>query len=180
MRKILYALSLTLFVSSCGNQSSTEEAAETKAEEVTEDATDESTNVKMIDGMMSFGEEITAEGAITGAELFAQLQENDSLEVTVSSSVNSVCQKKGCWMKLDLADGEDMMVRFKDYGFFVPLNSENNEVVVRGKVKKSIIPVAELQHYAEDDGQTEEEIAAITEPEETYTFMADGVLMKVN
>ena len=48
------------------------------------------------------------------------------------------------------------------------------------KVKKSIIPVAELQHYAEDDGQTEEEIAAITEPEETYTFMADGVLMKVN
>ena len=83
-------------------------------------------------------------------------------------------------MKLDLADGEDMMVRFKDYGFFVPLNSENNEVVVRGKVKKSIIPVAELQHYAEDDGQTEEEIAAITEPEETYTFMADGVLMKVN
>ena len=79
MRKILYALSLTLFVSSCGNQSSTEEAAETKTEEVTEDATDESADVKMIDGMMSFGEEITAEGAITGAELFAQLQENDSL-----------------------------------------------------------------------------------------------------
>ena len=35
----------------------------------------------------------------------------------------------------------------------------------------------ELKHYAEDDGQSEEEIAAITEPETKYLFMASGVIL---
>jgi hypothetical protein len=38
--------------------------------------------------------------------------------------------------------------------------------------------VEELRHYAEDAGKSQEEIEAITEPKKTYSFVADGVLLK--
>ena len=81
-------------------------------------------------------------------------------------------------MKLDLGNSKESMVRFKDYGFFVPLDADNKEVIVNGKAYVTKISVDELKHYAKDGGKSEEEIAAIIEPEFTYAFEADGVLMK--
>ena len=42
---------------------------------------------------------------------------------------------------------------------------------------KEVTPVDELRHYAEDEGMSKEEIAAITEPKEELKFMASGVLL---
>ena len=81
-------------------------------------------------------------------------------------------------MKMDIGGDKELMVRFKDYGFFVPMDSEGKVAIIEGKVKKSVIPVDELKHYAEDAGKSQEEIDAITEPEEKLTFLADGVLIK--
>lgn len=81
-------------------------------------------------------------------------------------------------MKLALADGTETMVRFKDYGFFMPLDSKDREVIVNGKAFVKKTSVKELRHYAEDAGKTKEEIAKITEPKIEFTFEADGVLMK--
>ena len=80
-------------------------------------------------------------------------------------------------MKLDLGNDQEAMVRFKDYGFFMPLNAEG-EVIVNGKAFVSETSVEELRHYAEDAGKSAEEIAAITAPKRTYSFEADGVLLK--
>jgi hypothetical protein len=128
----------------------------------------------------SFGDKIEAEGAITAiemAERFKSLNVGDTLNTKVSAKINEVCQMKGCWMKLDLGNDEDVMVRFKDYGFFVPLNAEG-EVIVNGKAYVTETSVDDLRHYAEDAGKTPEEIAAITQAEKTYAFEADGVLLK--
>jgi hypothetical protein len=43
---------------------------------------------------------------------------------------------------------------------------------------KYLFDIETLQHYAEDAGQTEEEIEAITEAEERLQFIASGVLIK--
>lgn len=128
----------------------------------------------------SFGDKINAEGAIDSKAMFKQfnnLKAGDTIAVKFASKVNSVCKKKGCWMKLDLADGKESLVRFKDYGFFVPLNSENNDVIVQGKAFMTTISVSELQHFAKDAGKSDEEIAQIKEPKVTYSFEATGVLM---
>lgn len=128
----------------------------------------------------SFGAEITAENAISKEEMMTQfeaLQPGDTLDVKFASTVNQVCKAKGCWMKLDLGEAESM-VKFKDYGFFVPMNSEERNVIVNGKAYVTEVPVSELQHYAKDAGKSEEEIAAIVEPKRTYAFLADGVLME--
>ncbi len=128
----------------------------------------------------SFGDEIKADGAISASEMYAKyqaLKTGDTITTKVSAKINEVCSKKGCWMKLDLGNEEEVMVRFKDYGFFMPLNAEG-DVIINGKAFVTETSVDELRHYAEDAGKTKEEIEAITEPERTYAFEADGVLLK--
>jgi hypothetical protein len=76
-----------------------------------------------------------------------------------------------------LGEEKEVMVKFKDYGFFVPTDA-TGEVIVNGKAFVKETSVDELQHYAEDAGKSPEEIAKITEPKKTLSFLADGVLLK--
>jgi hypothetical protein len=113
------------------------------------------------------------------AEFKSQVEGVDSVaDIKISTKINSCCQKKGCWMNVDMGDGEEMKVRFKDYGFFVPLDAAGSEVIMQGKAFKDTISVDMLRHYAEDAGKSEEEINAITEPESVLAFEASGVLLK--
>jgi hypothetical protein len=128
----------------------------------------------------SFGDKITDEEVLTKDEIiekYKTLKAGDTAFVKFTSKVNEVCQAKGCWMKLDLGD-EEAMVRFKDYGFFMPKNIADREVIVNGKAYVSEMSVEEQRHYAEDAGKTPEEIEAITEVKRTLSFEADGVLVK--
>ena len=130
----------------------------------------------------SFGEKIDTENAISAKEMstkFANLKAGDTVNVKFKSTVDEVCQKKGCWMKVDLGNEKQTMVRFKDYGFFMPFNSKGSEVIMNGKAFVTTISVTELQHYAKDAGKSADEIAKITEPKVTLAFEADGVLMEV-
>ena len=129
----------------------------------------------------SYGDQISAGNSLTAAEMeekFKNLKDGDTIEVRFKTTVNSVCKGKGCWMTLDLPQEEDVMVKFKDYGFFVPMDIEKKEVVVNGKAFVAEVSVEEQQHYAEDKGDSAEKIAAITQPKRTLTFLADGVLIK--
>jgi hypothetical protein len=100
----------------------------------------------------------------------------DTIQVTMRGMVSDVCSKKGCWMTLPLSNGEELMVRFKDYGFFVPTDA-SGEAIVNGLAYVSETSLADLRHYAEDAGASSAEIEAIIEPKITYSFMADGVLL---
>jgi len=128
----------------------------------------------------SFGKKITDENVLDKPEIietYKNLKVGDTAIVKFTTSVKEVCQTKGCWMRLDLGEDE-AMVRFKDYGFFMPKNIADKEVIVNGKAYVSEMSVEEQRHYAEDAGKSEEEIAAITEVETTLSFEADGVLVK--
>jgi hypothetical protein len=128
----------------------------------------------------SFGDEIKADDALTAqamAEKYESLKVGDTIQTKVSASINEVCSKKGCWMKLDLGNNQEIMVTFKDYGFFMPLNAEG-DVIINGKAFVSETSVEQLRHYAEDAGKSKEEIEAITDAEKIYAFEADGVLLK--
>ena len=82
-------------------------------------------------------------------------------------------------LPVKLADGRSIKVRFRAYGLFVPTSGlEGKEVVLQGRARKEVTDVAMLRHYAEDAGESEAEIAAITEPETSWNFEADGVLIK--
>lgn len=131
--------------------------------------------------LSSFGMLIDENNVISAAEMsekYADMKSADTLQTKFVATVVEVCQSKGCWMRLELQDGQETMVRFKDYEFFMPKNIKGKEVIVNGLAFVVEMSVKDQRHYAKDGGKTEEEIAKITVPKKTLGFEADGVLLK--
>ena len=127
----------------------------------------------------TFGEAFTPKKAITYDELRGKMTGQDSMAVVLTGTVVDVCQMKGCWMNIASNDSsvDPIMVRFKDYGFFMPKDIAGRNVVMNGYAFRDVTPVDELRHYAEDAGKSKEEIAAITQPKEEMKFLASGVIL---
>lgn len=126
----------------------------------------------------NFGEVINDDGVISLVQLVSELQDKDEFEAKVVGEIKEVCAMKGCWMTIDLPNGQTMRVTFKDYGFFVPKNSHGYPVIIEGVASKKIIDVETLRHYAEDAGKSKEEIESILEPKQEYAFEAIGVIIR--
>ncbi len=129
----------------------------------------------------TYGEKIQYKKILTQKEIaqqYTNLKSGDTLTLAFESKVKNVCQAKGCWMKLALAEEENIMVKFKDYGFFVPKDIADKSVVVAGKAYVTEMTVDEQKHFAKDAGKSEEEIAKIITPKKTYSFIANGVEVK--
>ncbi len=130
------------------------------------------------DGTQTFyGEKIDDEGTETLDEVIIKLKDTEEIETKITGTVTSVCKKKGCWMTVESETGEEIFVKFKDYGFFMPLECEGQEVIMRGKAFTEVTSVDELKHYAEDEGKSQEEIDQIKEPISELKFMSDGVIL---
>lgn len=126
-----------------------------------------------------YGNEITPNDAIDIDKMVAMLGDKEELDCKIKAEVITSCKKKGCWMDVKMANGETMKVTFKDYGFFVPTDGLMGKTAyMQGKAMRSVTDVATLQHYAEDAGKSQDEIDAITEPEEAVRFEATGVIIE--
>lgn len=122
-----------------------------------------------------YGERFEIQEKQTNSIDFAAIQKEEKLNTQLEGEITEVCQAKGCWMKVNLSNGEEVFVRFKDYGFFVPTNSADKKVVMNGVAFIEEMSVEDQRHYAEDEGASKEEIAKITSPKKTYRFEANGV-----
>jgi Domain of unknown function (DUF4920) len=125
-----------------------------------------------------YGEKINPEGAVSLND--AVLKLNNGTEVIdgkVKAKIVEVCPKKGCWLKLELENGQTATVKMKDYGFFLPLAAKGKTVVIDGEVKMKTTSVAELKHYAEDAKKSKEEIEAIKEPQKEVRVLAKGIVI---
>ncbi len=172
MTRIFLMLMLTVFVFSCKNENKEVKENNDIAQEV---------STKQELSYSSFGKKINADNVLSTKSMamrYESMSIGDSVTIKMVAKVDEVCQAKGCWMKVDLENGEQAMVKFKDYGFFMPKDIAGREVVLHGKAFVNEVPVDEQRHYAEDAGKSAEEIAKITEPKKTFSFVADGVLLK--
>ncbi len=125
-----------------------------------------------------FGDTISMDGAIKADQLTATMKGKDSLKIKLAGKIEAVCQKKGCWMKMNIGSDKEMMVRFKDYAFFVPKDISGKEAFIDGVAFCDTVSIADRKHYAEDAGKSKEEIENITAPEVNIGFEARGVIIK--
>jgi hypothetical protein len=168
MKKLIFVFTVLFIAIGCNNNNKKESA-------LTEEVQPE---VKY----QSLGDEIDDEGVLSKAEIaekYQNLKAGDTVALKFKSEVNAVCQSKGCWMRMDMGE-EEAMVKFKDYGFFMPKDLAGQEVIVEGVAFVEEVSVEEQRHYAEDAGKSEDEIAAITEPKRTLSFISSGVLIPEN
>lgn len=129
---------------------------------------------------INFGDSTFAvDGALSASALVEEFEKTgDTLYSTVAGEITKVCTVKGCWMATAIDSSENLFVDY-DYEFLLPTNSQGQEMVMTGFAYWDSTTVAELKHYAEDRGATEEEIAAITEPVGEVKFKATGVKILV-
>ncbi len=124
---------------------------------------------------LTFGEDISKyqiDEKIKVQELF---DSKSKFNTKFKAEVTDVCQVKGCWMRLNIGNDIEVMVNFKDYGFFVPRDIIGKNVLVNGEANKRKISINELKHFAYDRGDSKEVINSITKPEEIFSLTANGV-----
>jgi hypothetical protein len=126
----------------------------------------------------NYGETITKKKAVVASSIPGKLQSSETADMKAKGTIVEVCQNKGCWMTLDMGDGQTLRVTFKDYGFFVPKDAAGKTAWIEGTAKKDTMSVVQLKHSAEDAGKSEAEINAITEHKEGITFIARGVIIE--
>jgi hypothetical protein len=143
-------------------------------------SSDEDTTTQTVEGR--YGDSTwVANNPISTTTLLDSLQNNDSVFAVVTGKINEACQAKGCWMSMDAA-GQEIFVKFKDYGFFVPKNSAGYNATMQGWAYADTVSVADqiekIKDSKKSDKEKDEAIAAITEPKVNLTFMADGVIIE--
>lgn len=126
---------------------------------------------------VTYGAGIDSKGALPVQKLQKKMGAAETLDAKITGKVVEVCAKKGCFLKLETASGEPMMVKFKDYAFFVPADLVGKTVAMEGIAKQEVMSVEKQKHYAEDMKKSAEEIAKITEPKKQVTFEAKGVVV---
>ena len=125
-----------------------------------------------------YGEKISTDGALSFSDVVRKVQGgNDFSNVKFIAKVTDVCPKKGCWLKLETPQGEEVMVKMKDYAFFLPVAAKGKQVVIEGEVIMKTTSIAELKHYAEDAKKTQAEIDAIKEPKKEVRVTAKGIVI---
>lgn len=124
-----------------------------------------------------FGEEVKPGDVKTAAKMEAAMGSKTTADMKITGKVVDVCKKKGCWMTLEMPNGDPMRVTFKDYAFFMPMDIVGKNVVLDGLAKKQTISVETLRHYAEDAKKSPEEVAKITDPKKELAFEAKGVVI---
>ena len=96
--------------------------------------------------------------------------------VIVEGSVTRVCQMKGCWMELTAdSDTSGVRVTFKDYGFFVPTDSQGRVARLEGVFETNLFSKADADHLVEEG------VELIRNPDGTATelsFVAAAVELR--
>jgi len=126
----------------------------------------------------NFGQEILTEQAVPATQLLTLFGDADSVNTVISGNITASCKHTGCWMELDMGEGKTVHVTFADEAFTIPLDAAGKNAIAEGVAIREMVPVETLRNYARDDGKSEEEIAAITEPAYNYEFIANGVLIE--
>ncbi|MCY1011335.1 DUF4920 domain-containing protein [Nannocystis pusilla] len=91
--------------------------------------------------------------------------------VQVSGTVDSVCQKKGCWMVMKDGD-QEARILMKDHGFTVPMDTKGKPVVVEGTIEARTFTEAQVKHLEKDAGK---DPAAASGERTEYVLTASGV-----
>ncbi|HEV7922896.1 MAG TPA: DUF4920 domain-containing protein [Thermoanaerobaculia bacterium] len=96
--------------------------------------------------------------------------------VVVEGKIDKVCTMKGCWMQL-VPEGSKQGVRvtFKDYGFFIPMNTKGWKARAAGVATVTTLSKADADHLEGDGAKL------ARNPDGTASevgFVASGVELK--
>jgi hypothetical protein len=116
--------------------------------------------------------------AISPAEMMKKFNKDvTKVEFTISAQIEKVCQSAGCWISIDLGNGQQLRVNFKDH-FRIPMKTKiGTKVYFHGVAFWDSVPIDLQRYYARAANESEEEIYKITSPKPEMAFTADGIVL---
>ena len=127
-------------------------------------------------GVITQGAKIGDSPTVTLGDVMKNSDKFIGKTVIVEGQVQEVCQKKGCWMEVVSGDQESSIrVTFKDYGFFVPMDSHGMIARMEGQFDVKTLSKEDADHL-------EAEGAKITRNDDgtanELAFVATGVELR--
>ncbi|HET8963765.1 MAG TPA: DUF4920 domain-containing protein, partial [Chitinophagales bacterium] len=104
MKKIIYSFLITALIAftSCSDKKE-KEHSDDEIDQMT--STEESPDVVVVNAVGGYGVEITSDDAKELIVFASDKTTANGYSGKVKGTVTSVCQNKGCWLKLDLGNG---------------------------------------------------------------------------
>ncbi len=124
-----------------------------------------------------FGAGLTLQRVVDLEEVVRDPSKYAEAPILMRGRISDVCQRRGCWTVLSQGEA-NVRVRFKDYGFFLPVDSSGKQAYVEGVVKLETLSEERARHYAEESGAGDSE--AIHGPQREVAFTASGVRLVSN
>lgn len=113
--------------------------------------------------------------AVCVKKILADQTTHDGKFIRVAGKVDSVCAKRGCWLRLgDGSSKETLFVKFTCpvKGRLIPMDAVGKLAIIEGTLKIVEISEEEARHYKEDAGASKEEIAKIVGPQKSVQMSA--------
>jgi hypothetical protein len=155
-----------------GSQPADEPQDEPQSAADTETAAD-TDNGATADGVYRAGAALGSPEVVALATVLEHPDQYDGKLVRIEGKIEQVCQKKGCWMILQDGDASTR-VTFKDYGFFVPLDTKPGSVVrIDAEIHQETLSEEVAKHYEEETAGGDPD--AIEGPQEVVSVVATGV-----
>ncbi len=127
------------------------------------------------DGVVRRGAALSGKKVLTVAELVAQSDKLSGQTVAVKGKIESVCQKKGCWMMLKDGD-QSVRITSKGYKFFVPKTAPGQLATVEGELAVKTLDVKTAQHYEEERVMGKKEAPKkVTAPQKEISIASLGL-----
>ena len=101
----------------------------------------------------TFGSPVAGGATLALSDVLKAPEEFADQSVLVEGEVRRACTRKGCWMELSTAQdpaAPGCRVTFKDYGFFVPIDSAGSKARVEAKVESKLLKPSLVTHMEEE------------------------------
>lgn len=164
MKNILFLAAAALFYA-CGGSHDSHDHANEGADSLTVVPT------------AAYGVAFDTTNAAPFAQMFTDIDTVATVTGVYRATIVESCQKMGCWMSVESAEGP-IMVYMNDHAFFVPKTGVNGkECFISGHAYRDTLTVEFQKHLLEDAMASEEEINAVTEEKYELAFNATGVVI---
>lgn len=102
------------------------------------------------DGVVRRGEPLAGAPEKSLSEILSAPKSFEGQTIKTTGAVRKACSQKGCWMELaesNAPEAAGCRITFKDYGFFVPLDSAGSSATLEGEVQLQKVPKKHVDHY---------------------------------
>lgn len=166
MKKVLLSLALAAAVVGCKSDEKSTSGKQVQTQ----------TTAAAEQKYTSYGEpmKMSNEAPLPVTTVLGNIDQYKDKYVRVTGNVTAVCEKKGCWLKMDDGAGKDLFVKFTCpvNGRLVPMEAKGKPVIAEGTLKVKEVTEAEARHMAEDAGKPQSEIEKIVGPQKQISLMA--------